>query len=64
MKCSTSKASVVAAWSPSSSATMPRQRSEDRISVGRKLRAAKVDLPDPDAPIISTSEKSGMLSRT
>jgi hypothetical protein len=42
-------------------ATRPRQTSEDTISVGLKWRLAKVDLPEPDAPISSTSENSGTV---
>ena len=45
MKCSTSKASLVAAWSFSSSETRPRQKSEDRTSVGLKVLPREVDLP-------------------
>ena len=37
----------VAAWSFSSSLTSPRQKSDERTSVGRKCFAAKVDLPEP-----------------
>jgi len=58
-----SKASAVADWSVSSSDTRPRQRSDEMISVGRKCRAAKVDLPDPVAPIRTISAKSGMSMR-
>src|SRR5688572_18589936 len=54
-------ASGVARWSFSSSATRLRQTSEDTISVGLKWRLAKVDLPEPDAPISSTSENSGAV---
>ena len=39
MKCSTSKASSVAAWSFSSSETRPRQKSDERTSVGLKCVA-------------------------
>src|SRR5258708_31779536 len=61
MKCSTSKASTVADWSFSSSLTSPRQKSDEMTSVGRKTRRAKVDLPEPDGPINTTSESSGMV---
>ena len=61
MKCSTSKAALVADWSFSSSDTSPRQKSDDRTSVGRKCRAAKVDLPEPDTPTSATRESSGIL---
>ena len=44
MKCSTSKASLVAAWSFSSSLTMPRQASDERTSVGKKCLRANVRL--------------------
>ena len=48
MKCSTSKASSVAAWSFSSSATSPRQKSlEIDLGTARSARGAKVDLPEP-----------------
>ena len=59
MKCSTSKASLVAAWSFSSSETRPRQKSDDSTSVGLKCLRAKVDLPEPDGPIRTTSDKFG-----
>jgi hypothetical protein len=59
MKCSSSNASFVAAWSFGSSDTAARHQSEERISVGLKCFAAKVDLPEPEAPTKSTSENSG-----
>ena len=54
-------ASGVALWSFSSSATSPRQTSDETISVGLKCRRAKVDLPEPDAPISITRENSGTV---
>src|SRR6266853_486537 len=47
MKCRTSKASFVAAWLFSSSETRPRQKSEERTSVGRKCFRAKLDCLPP-----------------
>ena len=44
-KCSTSKASSVAAWSFSSSQTRARQKSEDSTSVGLKCLRANVTCP-------------------
>ena len=64
MKCSTSNASLVAAWLFSSSDTSPRQESDDSISVGLKCFRANVDLPEPDAPIRTTKESSGMVNFT
>jgi hypothetical protein len=61
MKFSTSKAAAVAAWSFSSSLTSARQKSEEITSVGRKCRAANVDLPEPEMPISTTSDSSGIL---
>ena len=61
MKWSTSKASFVAAWSFSSSLTMPRQESDDRTSVGRKCLRANVHLPDPLGPIRTTRDSLGMV---
>jgi hypothetical protein len=60
MKCSTSNASPVAAWSFPLSDTRPRQKSEEMTSVWRKCRAANVDLPDPEGPISTTRERLGM----
>ena len=37
------------------------QKSDERISVGLKCFCAKVDLPEPEAPIRITSEGSGIL---
>ncbi len=59
MERTRSKASAVADWSLSLSATMARQRSEETTSVGANQRAAKVDLPEPVAPTSTTKEKSG-----
>ena len=50
MKCRSSNASLVAAWSFSSSETSPRQKSDESTSVGRKCVRANVDFPEPDAP--------------
>src|SRR5690606_33609895 len=57
------KASSVADWSFSSSLTSARQWSELTTWVGRKRRAAKVDLPAPETPTSSTRPAAGM-SRT
>jgi hypothetical protein len=62
MKCSTSNASFVAAWSFSSSETRPRQKSDESTSVGLKCLRAKVDLPQPDGPTSTTSESSGIVN--
>ena len=62
MKCKTSKAALVAAWSFSSSLTRPRQKSEEITSVGRKCFEANVDLPDPDTPTNVTRQSSGILT--
>jgi hypothetical protein len=51
----------VADWSFSSSATIHRHSSDDRISLARKWRRANVDFPDPDAPISTTRLTSGTL---
>ncbi len=59
MKLRTAKASAVAAWSFSSSATRPRQKSEEITSVGAKWRAAKLLLPLPEAPTSTTRLGSG-----
>ena len=61
MKCSTSKAALVAGWSFSSSLTSPRQKSDEITSVGRKCFAAKVDLPEPETPTSVTTQSSGIL---
>jgi hypothetical protein len=37
--------------------------SDERISVGRKWRRAKVDLPEPDAPIRTIIANSGTAIR-
>jgi len=52
----------VADWSFSSSATSARQASDDTTSVGLKCARAKVLLPAPDAPMSTTSERSGIES--
>jgi hypothetical protein len=52
----------VAAWSFSSSATSPRQKSLEITSVGRKWVRANVDLPDPLTPISTTRLSSGTAS--
>ncbi len=62
MNRSTSNASLVADWSFSSSATRPRQKSEEITSVGLKCARAKVDLPEPVTPTSTTRLSSGMLS--
>src|SRR6266581_8463758 len=62
MKYSTSKASFVAAWLFSSSDTRPRQKSEERTSVGRKCFRAKLDLPDPEGPTRATTASSEIVS--
>ena len=59
-RCSSSNASSDAAWFISSSLTIPRKKSDDRISVALKCARANVDLPHPDGPIISTRANSGM----
>jgi hypothetical protein len=59
MKCRTAKASLVAAWSFSSSDTRPRQTSLEITSVPRKCRRAKVDLPEPLAPTSTTRLSAG-----
>jgi hypothetical protein len=59
MNSSSANASSDAAWSSGSSATIARQASDDTTSVGRKCFAANVDLPEPLAPIRSTSENAG-----
>jgi hypothetical protein len=62
MNRSTSNASFVADWSVSSSATRPRQKSEEITSVGLKCARANVDLPDPVTPTRATRLSSGMVS--
>src|SRR5262245_15655749 len=62
MKCKTSNASFVAAWLFSSFETNPRQKSEESISVGLKCLQAKVLLPEPEAPMSTTNESSGMVT--
>ena len=62
MNWSTSNASGVADWSFSSSATRPRQTSEEITSVGLKCARANVDLPEPVTPISTTRLSSGMAS--
>src|ERR1043165_4786861 len=61
MKCRSWNASLVAAWLSSSSETRPRQKSDDRTSVGLKCLRANVDFPQPDGPIRTTSDSSGMV---
>jgi hypothetical protein len=51
---------VVADWLFSSFDTRPRQKSDDSVSKGLKCARANVDFPHPDAPIITTSDISGM----
>src|SRR5258708_33106280 len=60
-KCSTAKASSLALWSFSSSETSPRQKSDERTSVGLKWVRAKVDLPQPEGPIRTTNASSGIF---
>src|SRR6266567_3143501 len=60
IKCSTANASLLAPWSFSSSETRPRQKSDESTSVGLKCLRAKVDLPEPEAPMSATRESSGM----
>jgi hypothetical protein len=62
MWCSTANASVVASRLFSSSLTSPRQKSEERTSVGLKCLRAKVDFPDPEGPTSTTRQSSGMVS--
>src|SRR5688572_21937840 len=61
---STSNASPVASRLFSLSDTSPRQKSEERISVGRKCLRANVDFPAPEGPIRMTRQSSGMVSFT
>src|SRR3954471_15420314 len=58
---STSKASLVTAWSFSSSLTIARQASEERTSVGRKCLRANVLLPEPLGPTRTTRLRLGTL---
>src|SRR6185295_18256299 len=46
----------------SSSLTRPRQKSDEITSVALKCLRAKELLPEPDAPISTTSESSGIRS--
>ena len=57
----TSKASLVTPWSFSSSPTIPRQKSEERISVERKCLRANVLLPEPLGPMRTTRLRLGIL---
>ena len=59
ISCRTANASSDAPWSFGSSATRPRQKSEEITSVGRKCCAANVLLPEPEAPISTTRHGSG-----
>src|SRR5262249_54355446 len=59
MKCKTSKASRLADWSFSSSATSPRQKSLEITSVGAKCARANVDFPEPLAPMSTTRLSPG-----
>src|SRR5271157_114969 len=61
MNWSTSNAWFVTVWSFSLSLTIPRQASEERISVGLKWLRAKVLLPDPLGPIRTTRLSLGIL---
>ena len=61
MKRSTSKASFVTAWSFSSSPTMPRQASDERISDDQEVSSHKVLLPAPLARIRTTRLSLGIL---
>ena len=61
MKCSNSNASFVTVWSFSSSQTIPRQASDESISVGRKCLRANVLLPEPLGPMRMTKERLGMV---
>ena len=45
-----------------SSATRPRQKSDEITSVGRKCARPKVDLPEPLTPISTTRLSSGTVS--
>src|SRR5688500_15021640 len=59
---STSNASPVASRLFSLSDTSPRQKSDERISVGRKCLRANVDFPAPEGPIRITRQSSGIVS--
>ena len=39
----------------------PRQKSDEMISVGLKCFRANVDLPEPEMPISTTSDSSGIV---
>ncbi len=52
--CRASNAAADADWSFSSSATMPRNASDESTCVGAKCLRAKVDLPDPVTPTSTT----------
>src|SRR5262245_55043968 len=60
-KCKTSNASFVTVWSFSSSLTIPRQASDERISVGRKYLRANMLLPEPLGPTRTTRLSLGIL---
>lgn len=64
MSRSTSKASLEADWSASSSDTAARSASDDTISVLLKCFRAKVDFPHPDAPTNRISAFKGMFKTT
>ncbi len=59
MRARSSKAARVADWSAGSSATIARSASDETTSVDSKWRAAKVDLPEPEAPTSTTRASSG-----
>ena len=59
MNWSTSNAAGVALWSFSSSATRPRQKSDEMTSVAAKCARANELLPDPDGPMRTTRLGSG-----
>src|SRR5580704_9178056 len=60
MNRSTSKASLLTAWSFSSSLTIARQASDERTSVGLKCLRANVLLPEPLGPIRTTRDRLGI----
>ena len=64
MRWSRSKASSVAAWACGSSVMTARSASDESTSVGRKCRAAKVDLPLAAIPIRRTSASAGIGRET